>query len=184
MPSVVGIPSPNQKSWQAYLVPNLTDVASMHSPLCYHYCKYTWSPWLLVWHANLVPIIQDVASIPSPYNIHHLLCIRNFIKVSMWVGDQMCWIHIWTISFQLCPSFKPRQGLNAKGTWKTNWYEKTGLHSFTPRNQFVLWTKTTETMPAGAKMPTRWLHQENLQRDHMIFISGFIWVDTYCEIIF
>ena len=84
----------------------------------------------------------------------------------MWVTDQMCWIHIW-YSFQLHPTFKPRQGLNAKGTWKTNWYEETGLHPFTPRNQFVLWTKSTKTMCEGAEMPTRWLCQEHLNNNSL-----------------
>ena len=119
----------------------------------------------------------------APTCIYFFWTIKTSWKVSMCVAAKMCCIHIWTISSQMYPSFKYQQRHNSHAR-KTNWDEKTGLYPLTPRNQFVLWTKTTETMPAGAKMPTRWLHQENLQRDHMIFISGFIWVDTYFEIIF
>ena len=95
---------------------------------------------------------------------YYLLRIQNFIEVSMWVADQMCCIHIRTVSPQLCPSFKYQQGLNSHAR-KTDRNEKTRLYPLTPRNQFVHWTKSTKTMYAGAEMPIRRLYQEHLNNN-------------------
>ena len=88
--------------------------------------------------------------------------IKTSWKVSMCVAAKMCCIHIWTISrfsTQLCPSFKYGQRLNSHAQ-KTDWSEKTRLHPFTTWNQFMLRAKSSETMQAGAKMPTCWLQKE------------------------
>ena len=82
--------------------------------------------------------------------------IKTSWKVSMRDAAKMCCIHIWTISSQMYPSFKYQQRPNPHAR-KTDWNEKTGLYPLTPRNKFVLWTKSTKTMYAGAEMSTRWL---------------------------
>ena len=68
---MASIPSPYQKRWQAYLVRNKTDMASMSSPLCHQHGKHTWSLLLLTWQAYLVPNITDMASMFSPLSYQH-----------------------------------------------------------------------------------------------------------------
>ena len=78
------IPSPHQKRWQACLVPNIFDMASMFGPLYYQHGKHTWFQSWLTWQAYLVtnitemasimlqaclvPIVFDMASIPGPFH--------------------------------------------------------------------------------------------------------------------
>ena len=67
--NMASIPCPYKKRWQAYLIRNKTDMASMSSPLCHRHDKHTWSPLLLTWQAYLVRYKMDMASMFSPlYN--------------------------------------------------------------------------------------------------------------------
>ena len=45
--NMAGIPSPFKKRWQAYLVRNKADMASMSSLLCHRHGRHTWYPLLL-----------------------------------------------------------------------------------------------------------------------------------------
>ena len=74
---MASIPSPYEKRWQAYLVPNKTDMASMFGPIFYQHGKHTWSlifltwqaylvPKKLIWQGYLVPYFIDMTSIPGP----------------------------------------------------------------------------------------------------------------------
>ena len=67
---MASIPSPYKKRWQAYLVRNKTDMASMSSPLCHQHGKHTWSPLLLTWQAYLVRNKTDIESMLSSL-YHH-----------------------------------------------------------------------------------------------------------------
>ena len=63
---MASMPSPFQKRWQAYLVRNKTDMASMFGPLFHQHGKHTWSLLLLTWQAYLVPNKTNMASMLSP----------------------------------------------------------------------------------------------------------------------
>ena len=68
---MASIPSPYEKRWQAYLVPNKNDMASMFGPIFYQHGKHTWSLIFLTWQAYLVPKKTYMASIPSPlFHLH------------------------------------------------------------------------------------------------------------------
>ena len=74
---MASIPSPYEKRWQAYLVPNKTDMASMFGPIFYQHGKHTWSlifltwqaylvPKKLIWQAYLVHLVLNMASMSGP----------------------------------------------------------------------------------------------------------------------
>ena len=60
------IPSPYEKRWQAYLVPNKTDMAIMFGLIFYEYGKHTWSLIFLTWQAYLVHLVLNMASMSGP----------------------------------------------------------------------------------------------------------------------
>ena len=62
---MASIPSPYEKRWQAYLVPNKNDMASMFGPIFYQNGKHTWSLIFLTWQACLVPFLIYMARIPG-----------------------------------------------------------------------------------------------------------------------
>ena len=63
---MASIPSPYEKRWQAYLVPNKNDMASMFGPIFYQHGKHTWSLIFLTWQAYLVPKKTYMASMSGP----------------------------------------------------------------------------------------------------------------------
>ena len=63
---MASIPSPYEKRWQAYLVPNKNDMASMFGPIFYQHSKHTWSLIFITWQAYPVPKEIYMASIPGP----------------------------------------------------------------------------------------------------------------------
>ena len=64
---MAGIPGPDEKKLQAYLIPNKTEMASMFG---YQHSKHTWSLLLLTWQAYLVPFVIEMASILGPPYIY------------------------------------------------------------------------------------------------------------------
>ena len=54
--NIAGIPSSYQERWQAYLVPNKTDMASMFGSLLYQHDKHTFPIY------SLKKIVEDVGT--------------------------------------------------------------------------------------------------------------------------
>ena len=58
---------PFQIRLQAYMVPNITEIAGIFGPLLNQDCRHIWSPFEPRLQAYLVPILTEIAGIFSPH---------------------------------------------------------------------------------------------------------------------